>query len=198
MQAEDPQGICAWSSDPDAAPQGGESLADVARRTARLMERLVAERGHTIAVTYAAIIRAAVIQVLGAAPMLSASGMMAIPRSHPYRQQSQLYPPSCEEPWAGPPASVVQRTLPNASRGPAAACAPIQAPPSSAWKMSIRAAAIAADVGHCLQGILIRLAPVKGRTMAAPTPATRPRACQTRHGDVDCPIPWMLLARPRF
>ncbi|MBZ9989529.1 histidine phosphatase family protein [Mesorhizobium sp. BH1-1-5] len=71
VQAEDPQGISAWFSDPDAAPQGGESPADVARRTAKLMERLVAERGHTIAVTHAGIIRAAIIHVLGA-PLSSA------------------------------------------------------------------------------------------------------------------------------
>ncbi|RVD56086.1 histidine phosphatase family protein [Mesorhizobium sp. M2D.F.Ca.ET.185.01.1.1] len=66
MQAEDPQGMAAWFSDPDAAPHGGESLAAVARRVATLMERLAGESGHTIAFTHAVPIRAAIVHVLGA------------------------------------------------------------------------------------------------------------------------------------
>ncbi|TGS16206.1 histidine phosphatase family protein [Mesorhizobium sp. M2E.F.Ca.ET.209.01.1.1] len=66
MQAEDPEGMAAWFSDPDAAPHGGESLAAVARRGAALMERLAGESGHTIALTHAVPIRAAILHVLGA------------------------------------------------------------------------------------------------------------------------------------
>ena len=66
VQAGDPEGMAAWLSDPDAAPHGGESLAAVARRGAALMQRLVGESGHTIAVTHAVPIRAAMVHVLGA------------------------------------------------------------------------------------------------------------------------------------
>ncbi|WP_027061653.1 histidine phosphatase family protein [Mesorhizobium loti] len=66
VQAEQPEGIGAWLTEPNAAPHGGESLAEVARRTSDLMDRLMAERGHTIAVTHASIIRTAILHVLGA------------------------------------------------------------------------------------------------------------------------------------
>lgn len=66
VQSEQPEGIVAWLTDPDAAPHGGESLADVARRASGLMERLIAERGHTVVVTHASVIRCAIVHVLGA------------------------------------------------------------------------------------------------------------------------------------
>ncbi|RUW70638.1 histidine phosphatase family protein [Mesorhizobium sp. M2A.F.Ca.ET.067.02.1.1] len=67
VQAEDPAGMAAWFADPDAAPHGGESLAAVARRGAALMERLAGEGGgHTVALTHAVPIRAAIVHVLGA------------------------------------------------------------------------------------------------------------------------------------
>lgn len=66
MQADDPEGMAAWFADADAAPHGGESLAAVARRGAALMERLAGGSGHTIALTHAMPIRAAMVHVLGA------------------------------------------------------------------------------------------------------------------------------------
>lgn len=66
VHADDPEGIAAWLSDDGAAPHGGESLADVSGRVSILMDGLRAERGHTIAVTHAAIMRAAMVHVLGA------------------------------------------------------------------------------------------------------------------------------------
>ncbi|MDX8528549.1 histidine phosphatase family protein [Mesorhizobium sp. MSK_1335] len=66
VQAGDPEGMAAWFSDPDAAPHGGESLAAVARRGAALMERLAGESGHTVALTHAVPIRAAMLHLLGA------------------------------------------------------------------------------------------------------------------------------------
>ncbi|QND64812.1 histidine phosphatase family protein [Mesorhizobium loti] len=66
IQAEHPEGIAAWLTDPDAAPHGGESLADVARRASNLMGGLIAERGHTVAITHANVIRTAILHVLGA------------------------------------------------------------------------------------------------------------------------------------
>ncbi len=66
VQAQDPEGMAAWFADPDAAPHGGESLADVARRGAALMEGLLARSGHTIALTHPVLIRAAIVRLLGA------------------------------------------------------------------------------------------------------------------------------------
>ncbi|OBQ75349.1 histidine phosphatase family protein [Mesorhizobium erdmanii] len=66
VQAQQPEGIAAWLTDPHAAPHGGESLADVAHRSSDFMDRLVAERGHTIALTHASVIRTAILHVLGA------------------------------------------------------------------------------------------------------------------------------------
>jgi broad specificity phosphatase PhoE len=66
LQGEQPDGIAAWLTDPDAAPHGGESLADVARRITGFMDGLIADRGHTIAVTHASVIRTAIVQILGA------------------------------------------------------------------------------------------------------------------------------------
>ncbi|TIT68750.1 MAG: histidine phosphatase family protein [Mesorhizobium sp.] len=66
VEARQPDEIGAWRTDPNAAPHGGESLAEVAERAAGLMDRLIAERGHTIAVTHASVIRAAILHVLGA------------------------------------------------------------------------------------------------------------------------------------
>ncbi|RWB75367.1 MAG: histidine phosphatase family protein [Mesorhizobium sp.] len=66
VRAEDPEGMAAWFADPGAASHGGESLVAVARRAAALMERLAGEGGHTIALTHAVPIRAAIVHVLGA------------------------------------------------------------------------------------------------------------------------------------
>lgn len=66
VQALDPDGIAAWLGDAEAAPHGGESLADVARRTASFLYDLIRTSGHTIAVTHASVIRAAIVHVLGA------------------------------------------------------------------------------------------------------------------------------------
>jgi broad specificity phosphatase PhoE len=66
VQALDPNGVAAWLGDAEAAPHGGESLADVARRTASFLDDMIRTSGHTIAVTHASVIRAAIVHVLGA------------------------------------------------------------------------------------------------------------------------------------
>jgi broad specificity phosphatase PhoE len=66
VQALNPEGVAAWLGDADAAPHGGESLADVAKRVSGLMDRLIQTSGHTIAVTHAGVIRTAIVHVLGA------------------------------------------------------------------------------------------------------------------------------------
>jgi broad specificity phosphatase PhoE len=60
------ENISTWLSDPAAAPHGGESIAGLSARIAALMDTLLGERGHTIAVTHPAVIRTAVLHVLGA------------------------------------------------------------------------------------------------------------------------------------
>ncbi|QND60288.1 histidine phosphatase family protein [Mesorhizobium huakuii] len=76
VQTKQPEDIAVWLTDPNAAPHGGESLADVAHRASELMDRLMAERGHTIAITHASVIRTAILHVLGAP--LAASGKIDI------------------------------------------------------------------------------------------------------------------------
>lgn len=64
ISEQQPEALAAWLA--GAAPHGGESLADVAVRVSTLMESLLGESGHTIAVTHPAIIRTVVLHVLGA------------------------------------------------------------------------------------------------------------------------------------
>jgi broad specificity phosphatase PhoE len=66
VQAEDAAGIAAWLADAAAAPHGGEPLAAVFGRVAAWLAARVADRGHTVAVTHASVIRAAVLGVLAA------------------------------------------------------------------------------------------------------------------------------------
>jgi len=66
IQQVEPEAVAAWLVDTGAAPHGGEALADVAGRASRLLEGLIRERGHTIALTHASVIRTAILHVLGA------------------------------------------------------------------------------------------------------------------------------------
>ena len=70
VQAEDPRGVAAWLADPDAAPHGGGAARRAVRsaRVAGWLSGRVAERGRIVAVTHAAVIRAAVLVVLDAPP----------------------------------------------------------------------------------------------------------------------------------
>jgi broad specificity phosphatase PhoE len=69
VAADEPDGVQRWLTDPAAAPHGGESLADLVRRTGRWLDALATERRtRVVAVTHAAVVRAAVVHVLGAAP----------------------------------------------------------------------------------------------------------------------------------
>jgi broad specificity phosphatase PhoE len=66
LQAEDPQALAAWLEDPDAAPHGGESVADVIRRIARWSDSPERGEGRILAVTHPVVIRAALIHAMGA------------------------------------------------------------------------------------------------------------------------------------
>jgi broad specificity phosphatase PhoE len=61
-----PEALAAWLSDPDFAPPGGEPLSGVAMRVAAFLDDAASGQGHVVAVTHPAVIRAAVIHVLGA------------------------------------------------------------------------------------------------------------------------------------
>ncbi len=66
IQAEEPEQVMAWISDPDAAPHGGESLAMVSKRVSGWLQDSMTAGDHTIAVTHASIVRAAILLVLDA------------------------------------------------------------------------------------------------------------------------------------
>jgi len=66
--ARDPLVLRLWLDDPDARPPGGESRAELGLRVARFLERARALEGAVVAVSHASVVRAAVVQALGAPP----------------------------------------------------------------------------------------------------------------------------------
>ncbi len=62
----DPADLATWVSDPATAPHGGESLHDLRRRVSKFLEESLGLSGHTLAITHASVIRAAVCEVLEA------------------------------------------------------------------------------------------------------------------------------------
>jgi len=71
VHARDPGALAAWLADPDAAPHGGEGLAQVRARAARVMARAAESGGTTVAFTHGGLVKAALLDVLG----LPASGL---------------------------------------------------------------------------------------------------------------------------
>jgi broad specificity phosphatase PhoE len=67
ISAADPDAVGTWLTVPDAAPHGGESLTMLMNRVAAWL-RTVDGDGHTVAVTHSAVVRAAVMTTLNAAP----------------------------------------------------------------------------------------------------------------------------------
>ena len=77
LAAEAPQELAAWTHDPDAAPHGGESFSQLVKRIGTWLEARSAAMGgtssgashrapHVVAVTHAALVRAAIVYALGA------------------------------------------------------------------------------------------------------------------------------------
>ena len=66
IQAAEPEAVAAWLADPETAPHGGESRAELQARISGWLDTQAAARGHTLCVTHAAVIRAAVLHVLAA------------------------------------------------------------------------------------------------------------------------------------
>jgi broad specificity phosphatase PhoE len=61
----EPEGVGRWLADPDAAPHGGESVARTVERASAWLGSLPAE-GNLLAITHAAVVRAVLLDVLGA------------------------------------------------------------------------------------------------------------------------------------
>lgn len=68
VAAEDPSGLTSWMKDPMAAPHGGESVSDLLCRVETWLGRMQRSEGRIVAVTHAAVIRAAVVILLEANP----------------------------------------------------------------------------------------------------------------------------------
>jgi broad specificity phosphatase PhoE len=66
VAAAHPAEVAAWLADPDAVPHGGESLTALLARVAGWLAGV--GEGHTVAITHAAVVRAAVVVTLGAPP----------------------------------------------------------------------------------------------------------------------------------
>ncbi|MEU9885262.1 histidine phosphatase family protein [Sphaerisporangium sp. NPDC051011] len=67
VQAEHPEDVLAWLTDPASAPHGGESLLALLDRVTAWLATLH-DAGRTLAVTHPAVIRAAVVHALDAPP----------------------------------------------------------------------------------------------------------------------------------
>jgi broad specificity phosphatase PhoE len=68
LEAADAAGLAQWMEDPSSAPHGGESVAHLLARIARWLANISTRDGRIIAVTHAAVIRAAGIIALDANP----------------------------------------------------------------------------------------------------------------------------------
>jgi broad specificity phosphatase PhoE len=68
VQAEDPEAVAEWLRDPAAASHGGESIVALIARVSIWLDAQRATPGTIVAVTHAAVIRAAVVCALEAEP----------------------------------------------------------------------------------------------------------------------------------
>jgi broad specificity phosphatase PhoE len=64
----EPDAFAAWLGDPSAAPHGGESVTALIERVGAWLAQSLAQDGATLAVTHASVIRAAIVNALGASP----------------------------------------------------------------------------------------------------------------------------------
>ena len=62
----EPDGFAAWLGDAAVAPHGGESVAAPIERTGAWLAQSLAREGATLAVTHASVVRAAIVNALGA------------------------------------------------------------------------------------------------------------------------------------
>jgi broad specificity phosphatase PhoE len=69
VQREEPNAVDEWLRDPAAAPHGGESFVSLIARVAHWLDLKRAEPQRIVAITHAAVIRAAIVHALGAPPL---------------------------------------------------------------------------------------------------------------------------------
>jgi broad specificity phosphatase PhoE len=62
----EPDGFASWLQDPGSAPHGGESFAVLIERVGAWLTQALARDGATLAVTHASVVRAAIVNALGA------------------------------------------------------------------------------------------------------------------------------------
>lgn len=62
----EPRKLVSWIRKPSSAPHGGESIPHVLERVGAWIAERGRERGHTVAVTHSAVIRAAIVHVIQA------------------------------------------------------------------------------------------------------------------------------------
>lgn len=68
LYENEPDSLALWMTDLEAAPHGGESLSAVVLRIGEWMGGHLNDAGHTVVITHASVIRAAVLHVLQAPP----------------------------------------------------------------------------------------------------------------------------------
>src|SRR5215469_11258813 len=62
----EPRKLASWISNPSSAPHGGESIPQVMERVAAWIREPGRDKIHTVAITHAAVIRAAIVHVIEA------------------------------------------------------------------------------------------------------------------------------------
>ncbi|GAA1425297.1 histidine phosphatase family protein [Streptomyces thermospinosisporus] len=68
LAGAEPEALAAWTTDPTAAPHGGESVTDLCRRVAGWLDGLPDDTGRLLAVVDQSVARAAVVHALTAPP----------------------------------------------------------------------------------------------------------------------------------
>jgi broad specificity phosphatase PhoE len=62
----EPRKLMSWISNPSSAPHGGETIPQVMERVAAWISEPDRSKGHTVAITHASVIRAAIVYVIQA------------------------------------------------------------------------------------------------------------------------------------
>ncbi len=68
VRMQEPEAVAEWMRDPGAAPHGGESILALMERVATWLDAQSGVSGQTVAVTHAAVIRAAIVHAIEAGP----------------------------------------------------------------------------------------------------------------------------------
>ncbi|MBT2370277.1 histidine phosphatase family protein [Streptomyces sp. ISL-10] len=66
VAADEPEALACWTTDPEAAPHGGESVRQLCLRAGLWMDGLPQDAGRVLALTEPAVVRAAVVHALAA------------------------------------------------------------------------------------------------------------------------------------